>query len=173
MNQQFQIVPASSTTLMVLIVIGALVFFTLVPFAWVSYSSFVIIAIGTVVLFILVLLGWVGYSSRNAKFTVSSSGLKIIADMYSRSIPLADIQKEGAAVINLEQQDGYRPVLRTNGVGLPGYGSGWFTLKNGDKALAYITSRKAVTYIPTNKGYCLLLSVSHPQEFIDALRKAS
>ncbi len=93
--------------------------------------------------------------------------------MYSRSIPLADMQRERAVVINLEQLDEYRPVLRTNGVGLPGYRSGWFKLKNGEKALAFITSKKAVTYIPTNKGYCLLLSVSNPQEFIATLQKVS
>ena len=32
-----------------------------------------------------------------------------------------------------------RPGLRTMGTGLPGYRAGWFRLRNGEKALLYLT----------------------------------
>ena len=72
--------------------------------------------------------------------------------------------------MDLTAEREYRPSWRTNGVGLPGYSAGWFKLSNGQKALAFLTDRTRVVYLPTRAGYVLLLSVASPQEFLRALR---
>jgi len=64
---------------------------------------------------------------------------------------------------NREDAPEYQPVVRTVGTGLPGYGSGAFRLRNGEQALAYLTSKQGVVHIPTIDGYALLLSVAQPE----------
>lgn len=73
--------------------------------------------------------------------------------------------------MDLTESPNYRPVWRTNGAGLPGYGSGWFQLENGDKALIFVTDKRRVVYLPTREGYSLLLSVPEPEKFLEALRQ--
>ena len=73
--------------------------------------------------------------------------------------------KEGVRIIDLNTQTEYKPRIRTNGIGLPGYEEGWFKLRNNEKALLFVTDYSRVVYIPTDKGYSLLLSVSSSEEF--------
>lgn len=145
MKQVYDIVPASGSSI------------------WILFAATLFLAL------FIAFFGWIVYSSRNAKFEVSASGLRIRADMYGREVPRHDLLPDQARIISIDKEERYRPVLRTNGVGLPGYKSGWFELKNGEKALAFITSTKDLVYIPTNKGYCILLSVSKPSEFLESL----
>ena len=77
-----------------------------------------------------------------------------------------------AKVADLAADPEHRPVLRTNGAGLPGYGSGWFKLANGEKALLFVTDRRVV-YLPTREGYAVLLSVADPEAFLEALRQGA
>ena len=62
-------------------------------------------------------------------------------------------------------------VLGTNGIGLPGYQVGRFRLKNGEKALLYVTDESTGTYLPTTERDVLLLSVESAEAFLQALRK--
>ena len=59
--------------------------------------------------------------------------------------------------------------MRTWGTGLPGYQSGWFRLRNGERALVYLTDRRKAVYVPTALGYSLLLSPDDPGAFLSAL----
>jgi hypothetical protein len=56
------------------------------------------------------------------------------------------------------------------GTGLPGYKAGWFRLRNGERALLYLTDRARAVYGPTSAGYGLLLSPAEPDAFHAALR---
>ena len=62
---------------------------------------------------------------------------------------------------------------RRMGTGLPGYQAGWFRLRNGEKALLYLTDRARAVYIPTTAGYSLLLSPADPDGFLSQLRSLS
>jgi len=73
--------------------------------------------------------------------------------------------------MDLTERPQYRPVLRTNGAGLPGYGSGWFRLANGDRALIFVTDKRRVVSLPTRGGYSVLLSLAEPAKFLEALRQ--
>jgi len=112
------------------------------------------------------------HSARHATFQVNDSRL-VIDGEYSRSIPLRDLDLGHARVLSLDQAGELRPDSRTNGVGLPGYRAGWFQLRNGQKALLYVTATNEVIYLPTNEGYSLLLSVIHPDAFLESLRRHS
>ncbi|MDD5459930.1 MAG: PH domain-containing protein [Phycisphaerae bacterium] len=72
----------------------------------------------------------------------------------------------GIFVLDTKAHKNYLPIIRTNGIGMPGYGEGWFRLKDWRKALLYVTDRRRVVVIPTT-DFLVLISVKNPQEFID------
>jgi hypothetical protein len=136
-------------------------------------ASFIALAlIGALLIGLVALFAYIAWSTRHVQFEVSSEGLKITGDLYGRTIPAADLIAGEARGIDLAAEPGYRPRWRTNGVGLPGYISGWFRLVNKEKALAFVTDRTRIVRIPTRKGYSVLLSVADPQQFLSALNTA-
>jgi hypothetical protein len=134
-------------------------------------SAYIVLAVISGVLFaVLILMVYLAYSMRSVQFEVSSRGLTIAGDVYGRTIPAADLMADDARSLDLTVDCPYRLRMRTNGVALPGYGSGWFRMNNGGKALAFLTDRTHVVYIPTRQNYSVLLSVADPAEFIRALK---
>ena len=57
------------------------------------------------------------------------------------------------------------------GTGMPGYQAGWFRLRNGDKALLYLTDRSKAVYVQTTDGFGVILSPSEPDNFLGALER--
>lgn len=123
-----------------------------------------IIAIGA-------LLAYFGYSARNAKFVVSQHGLNIKGCLYGRSIAKDSLIAEDIKILDLIHDNIHKPRIRTNGVGLPGYLEGWFRLRNKEKALLFVTKKTHVVYLPTNKGYSILLSAAEPKEFLETAQQ--
>ena len=121
---------------------------------------------------ILGLLGYIAYSSWHMRFEVSAGGLNIAGGLYGRTIPAESLLIGQAQRLDLEESREYRPRWRTNGVGLPGYWVGWFKLRNGDKALLFVTDTRGVVHIPTTESYSLLLSVTEPEGFLRNLAEA-
>ena len=64
------------------------------------------------------------------------------------------------------------PALRTFGTSIGGYKAGWFRLRDGERALLYVTDPTRVAYVPTTNGYAVLVSVADPAAFLTSLRKA-
>jgi hypothetical protein len=126
--------------------------------------------ISLILLAAIALLVFVGYSSKNIKFEVNDQGLRISSALYGRFIPRADIVTDGVKVIDLRVNTEYTPASKSNGSGLPGYNEGWFKLKNKEKALLFLTDRAHVVYVPTNKGYSVLMSVLESDEFAGLIR---
>ena len=128
------------------------------------------LAIALLLVGLLCLFGYIFYSTRHVTFEVTAEGLRIRGDLYGRLVPRASLLLDRASVLNLNEQRDYALSVRTNGIGLPGYSSGWFTLKNGDKALAFVTKCDSVLYVPTNDGYVVVLSTPEPKLLLAALR---
>ena len=150
MADTFSIIPATSRVWLPLLAVPLISLIVLIVVACFSASSL--------------------HSAHHAKFNISDKGLTIEGE-YSQSVPLRDLDLSKAEVVDLAQHSELRPELRTNGVGLPGYQAGWFKLRNGQKALLYLTARNEVVYLPTNDGYTLLLSVADPSAFLTSLRR--
>jgi len=150
MENVFHIIPASS---------GA---FT---FLWAIGGVLVVVVIG-----VTLLLYSVANQGKNATFTVSDTGLNIGPGVYGRFIPRDQIEVEGVKVIDLHVDRDYALARKTNGSNLPGYNAGWFKLKNGEKALVFVTDQSCVVYIPTTDNYSVLLSTLHAEEMAGALQ---
>lgn len=143
--------------------------FPIIPAA--GKSLWVLAAIALVLVLSALLMGYIAWSTRHVTCTISPEGLRIQGDMYGRLIPLQSLVLEEAAVTNLTTDKDHQAKWRTNGVGLPGYASGWFKLRNGKKGLLFVTDPTRVARIATTEGYTVMLSVSEPAALIDALRQ--
>jgi hypothetical protein len=120
---------------------------------------------------ILFALAYTAYSARSSRVEVGEGQLRLRGDFWARSIPLHSLQIDRASVLDLGTSPDYAPRRRTLGTGLPGYASGWFRLRNGEKALVYLTRRDSVVYVPTSLGYSLLLSAEQPEALLASLRR--
>lgn len=143
--------------------------FPMIPAASKSLWFFAIISL--VLLAGVVLMIWLAWSMRHATFTVSNEGLRLQGDLYGRLIPLQSLKLDEAVVTNLNTDKDHQPKWRTMGTGLPGYAAGWFKLRNGEKALLYVTDRTHVARIPTTEGYTVMLSVADPTALIEELSR--
>ena len=147
--QAFQIAPASLRTLWVFLPL------VLVPLGIVTF-----------------VLGASFIGMRGARFEVSNAELRLSGDLYGRTIPAADLRGGSARRVNINKGE-YQPTRRTLGTGLPGYRAGWFRLRNGEKALLYVTDPTKVVYVPTRVGYAIMLSPRDPDGFLDAVQAVS
>jgi hypothetical protein len=139
MDNTFGIIPASS---------GMYIFL---------WSFGIIMAV--ILLGLIGLFAFFGYQANHLSVTVNEQGLDISPGMYSRFIPKENIDVSGVKVLNLELDKDYQLKVRTNGGGFPGYSVGWFKLQNQEKALAFVTDRSSVIYIPTTENFSVLFSV--------------
>src|SRR5579884_4093585 len=118
-----------------------------------------------------VFFSYLAYCTRVVKFEISDYGIKIFGDLYGRTIPARDLVIDQARAIDLTADRTHSLTGRLNGTGLPGYHAGWFSMENGEKALAFVTDARRVVCIPTSHNYSVLLSVADPQQFLATLRK--
>ena len=118
---------------------------------------------------VFAVLVYTAYSSQHSRVELNSNQLRLVGDLWARTIPMDVIDVSETRILDLDRQSDYSPTRRTFGTGLPGYASGWFRLRSGEKALVYLTRREQVVYMPTSKGYALLLSVEEPQRFVETL----
>ena len=143
-------------------------FFPMVPVsgtAWAFFGGISLLFIGLSAL--MLLLGW---GITRGGFEISTEGLRLRGAVYGRMIPSSSLELGAARRIDFRVEPDLRPRLRTNGIGLPGYLAGWVKLRNGEKALTFMSDRSYVVYIPTTEGYSLLLSVAEPDRFLSRLR---
>jgi hypothetical protein len=136
------------------------------PF-WILVPAFVVIAAALAVLVLVTVSG------RSARFEVSSEGVRLRGDLWGRLVPAASLRVDQARRLDFTTSPELLPGRRTMGTGLPGYQAGWFRLKNGDKALLYLTDRSKAIYIPTTEDYALILSPDDPDGFMAALKDLS
>lgn len=136
-------------------------------------AMWVIALIGALLLALLVLFAYVGTASQRTRFELSNEGLAIRGTLYGRSLPWSALRMEDARVVDLTQDRELRPTLRTNGVGLPGYQVGWFSLGKSGRGLLFLSDRTRVLAVPTTEGYTLLMSTPDPAAFLDAMRTSA
>lgn len=139
-----------------------------------SRSLWFFIPIALVLLAAAVMLLMAALGPRRARYELSPAGIALRGDIYGRRlIPAADLRGGSARIVDLGHEPDLAPRWRTMGTALPGYRSGWFRLKNGEKALLSLTDTHRAVYLPTRKGFALLLSPAEPDSFLAAVRRVA
>lgn len=147
MLETFPIVPASSKWL------------------WIINAIVLVVLVGAGTIMMRTAIG-----ARASRFELRDDGLRLRGDLYGRTIPYGAMDGSAARVVDLEAERDLAPRTRTMGTAVPGYAAGWFRLRNGEKALLYLTDRAHAVYVPTSLGYSLLLSPADPERFVARLR---
>lgn len=106
----------------------------------------------------------------HGQLEVSSQGLCIKGIVFRKMIPMSDLQVSLARIVDLDQEPSLRPWMKLYGIGLPGFRSGWFLLKERERALLVLSRSNLAVYVPTSRGYALLLSPERIEEFLTALK---
>jgi Bacterial PH domain len=120
----------------------------------------VILLIATAVLLVTV------RGARVSRFELSDAGLRLRGDLYGRMIPADSLRGGAARIVDLANTPELQPGWRRMGTALPGYRAGWFRLRNGEKALVYLTETSRTVSVPTRggrSGFSLASARSHPR----------
>lgn len=133
----------------------------------------VVVPILLVILSASVAIGFSLTGARQARFEVSPAGLQLRGDFYGRLVPATALRLAEARPVDLRVDRALAPVARTGGTAVPGYRAGWFRLRDGERALLYVTDPSRVAYVPTRAGYSILVSVADPAAFLTSLRRAT
>lgn len=123
---------------------------------------------------LLVMVGgssWVFYQSHNAEIALTDTELKLDIPFYQLQLARSELLVEQARIIDLKQEADLAPSFKTNGIGMPGFQLGWFSLKGKGRAFVAITDRSKLVLVPTTQGYNLLLSVPEGEKFLAQLQK--
>lgn len=130
-----------------------------------------------VVVAILLLLGAAAFflivtarGATTSRFELSEAGLRLRGDLYGRMIPASALRGGATRIVDLTNTRELQPRWRTLGTAFPSYRAGWFRLRNGEKALLYLTDSRRAVYVPTTRGFSLLLSPQQPERFVERLR---
>ena len=129
---------------------------------WIFYSLVIGISILALIL--------VASGFRTPHVTASADGLVISNSLFGRTVHLNDMKLAEARVINFSDSPELKPKIRTFGISLPGHHTGWYKLKNGEKALLFLTGKKNIVYLPTQEGFSVLVSSDEPNAVITSLR---
>jgi hypothetical protein len=133
-------------------------------------AIWIIVTIMAIPVVILTIVLLAVMSGMKARFEVSSMGLRLAGDFYGRTIAANDLRGGSARRIDIGTGD-LQPVRRTLGTGLPGYRSGWFRLRNGQKALLYVTDPRKAVYLPTSLDFVVIVTPDDPEQFLSAVRQ--
>ncbi|MEO5630105.1 MAG: hypothetical protein ABIQ62_10110 [Thermomonas sp.] len=112
------------------------------------------------------------FAMKRRSVDLASGVLDVRAAIYRERTSIADIDLERARLVDLAERTDLRPLIKTNGMSLPGFDAGRFRLRGKlAKAFCLVTDRRRVLWLPLYDGkHQLLLSVEHPQALLDALR---
>ena len=107
---------------------------------------------------------------RRAGVALNAQAIGIDTGLGSRLVALQRLAPRGLREIDLQSRPELRPLLRTWGVGLPGFSGGWYRLRDGRKALCLITDRSRVSMLEDEAGMTYLLSLADPAPLQRALQ---
>lgn len=143
--------------------------FQIVPSSMVSIWVFAILVLFLIAM--LVMFARFAYWSKSTSFTVTGDSLVINGGPYGTEIPLSQLDLSAMQIVDLKSAPQDRLKNRSNGIAMPGYRSGWFSSKSGEKSLVFLTDLEKVLLIPTRDDFVLLLSVKSADEFVEVLKQ--
>lgn len=119
---------------------------------------------------LMALLLW---ASERRRVVLADGVLDITATLYRRKLPVVALDLDAAQILNLAEHKQLAPLLKTNGMGLPGLHAGWYRSRKLVKTFCLLTTRDRVLYLPERDGGATALSVEKPFDLLQALRETA
>lgn len=119
---------------------------------------------------VYVLLFW---AVKRRRIALVDGVLEITATLYRRRVPVGGLDLDKSQILDLDEHKQWRPLLKTNGLGLPGLRAGWYRSRDFTRTFCLLTTWNRVLVLPERDGGALLLSAAKPQELLQALRETA
>lgn len=117
------------------------------------------------------LASFLAFMLKRHRLRLDDAGLEVVTTFYRQRFALSDLKLDAARVIRLDEHAELRPMLKSNGYALPGFRSGWFRLRNWRKAFVAASDGERLLWLPTTRGFDLLLQPRDPQRLLERLRE--
>lgn len=108
---------------------------------------------------------------RRHRLRLDAAGLEIATTFYRQKLALSELQLDAARVVSIDEHPEHKPMLKTNGMALPGFRSGWFRSRALKKLFVATAGGEQLLWLPTSRGYSLLLQPRHPRDLLQRLRE--
>ena len=105
------------------------------------------------------------------RLLLDAAGIEVATTFYRQRIAFPELKLDAARVVRLDEHPELKPLLKSNGYALPGFRSGWFRLRTWQKAFVATSDGDRVLWLPTSRGFGLLLQPRDPQRLLDRLRE--
>ena len=120
-----------------------------------AIGNTVLISVTVVSLVVFVTLAVAAVRKR---IEIVPSGLSVRSSFYSVFVEKAAVRAAEIRTLDCKQDPTYALTLRTNGISMPGFQSGWFRTKGAGPAFV-ARNQSACVVVPTTKGFSLILGV--------------
>jgi hypothetical protein len=107
--------------------------------------------------------------SKHVRFEIADGRLFVQGDIFCWRFPLTAMNLGPSVVLDLTQWPDFKPCRKIIGTSLPGYQSGEFLLKNGRRAIVFLSDLHRVLCILMDDGKFLLLSCTDPDGLLALL----
>lgn len=165
----FHVSPPSATATGLLLLVSALVILATLS-TWNQLQGWGALALRT--LLSLLSVGFIAFLVLAfLTFLIIDDDALRVTGIYGRKIPLSEIDTHRIREVDLDAEPNLLPSFKTNGLSLPGYQTGWFRLKEGSRALLFLSDHRHVLYIPVSNDYVLLVSVPEPSKVLAGLQQ--
>lgn len=105
-----------------------------------------------------------GRSLARAGVRAGDGRLIVTTGVGRKQVALSSLRAAGLRVVDLDEHTELKPRWRLWGTSLPGFHAGWYRLRNGEKAVCLLLDRHRVSYLRSDDGCSLLLSLERPDE---------
>lgn len=126
--------------------------------------------LGLTVPFLGVLTAVLSWAFFRRRIRLDGTTLEVVSTFYRKRVAVEALQLERARVVDLAEHGSFKPTLKTNGYGMPGFQSGHYRLRDRSKAFCLLTDASRVLYLPLRDGSALLISPEQPRALLEALQ---
>ena len=110
-------------------------------------------------------------SLNRAGVYVDQGELLVKPGIGTKRFALSALRTHGVSVVDLSERTELKPVLKLWGTSLPGFAGGRFRLRNGHNAICLLLDRTRVSYLRSDDGTALLLSLKEPEQLRALLQR--
>lgn len=116
----------------------------------------------------------IGKQMRSHRLVLRTGDVGLVTGAHRQLLSYPELALDRARVLDLDEHLEFKPRLKTNGMFLPGFQTGWYRLRDGSRALVARAGGKRVLWIPTTRDFALLLQPQQPpRELLQKLREAA
>jgi len=125
---------------------------------------------GTILAITLAVYAGIVLLMRRHRWHVDAGGLEVATTFYRRRLRWEQLRLDAARVVDIDERTELKPMLKSNGVAMPGFHSGWFRSRGFNRLLVASAGGKRLLWVPTHEGYDLLLQPRKPAVALERMK---